>query len=105
MENYGTVKMYRQSWGFITQDTGGDIFFRRADVDCEPKRGQRVTYKIVSGTRGPRAVKVKLIEITSENWFEFLDLADGPRQKIKNDRAELRAEKLTAALRGSGGLR
>jgi cold shock CspA family protein len=85
MEKCGTIKVYQPSWGFISQDNGPDLFFRRSDFEksCTPQSGQRVSYHIAKGPRGLRAVKVRVLdaaEATWENWFEFIHIKPIPRK-------------------------
>ncbi len=59
----GTVKFFNASkgFGFITQDTGKDLFFHISEVQGqEPQDGDRVEYEVGEGNKGPCAVKVKV---------------------------------------------
>lgn len=107
----GTVKVYRPpGWGFIDQDRGPDLFFRRGDFEKThtPEPGQRVTYSVVKGPRGFRAVKVKVLDAAGAdetNWHEFIEAIPFPLQKLRDDQAESQREKNSSAMRGSKGLR
>lgn len=86
MENYGTVKLYRDRWGFIDVDGDPrDMFFRRDDVKggTMPKPGDRVSYLTKRTPQGPRAVKVRILdasEATADNWHEFIGCRPIPRK-------------------------
>lgn len=96
----GTVKFFRGHWGFCTQDTGGDIFFSHGDVDRTPKAGDRVTYEIVKGPRGDRAVNIRVVEITGENWHEHIGGFADPGRKLDQDRMESQREQVAAVRKG-----
>jgi CspA family cold shock protein len=53
-----------RGFGFITADDGSDIFFHSSGVLGIPfdslRPGQRVSFDIEAGTKGPRAVHVQL---------------------------------------------
>ena len=71
-------------------DGGLDIFFRRSNIKGNPKPGARVTYSITKGTRGPRAVKIKILDAskaTAANWFEFIGVR--PLQRKIEDETTL----------------
>lgn len=61
----GTIKRtYKEGWGFITADTGGDVFFHRSVLHGEPfeliEAGMRVAYTLgePKAGKGPRASAV-----------------------------------------------
>jgi len=60
----GVVKWFDESkgFGFIKSDDGEDVFVHHTGISGDGFRklaeGQRVTYKIVEGNRGPQAVNV-----------------------------------------------
>ena len=65
----GTIKTKtNKGFGFITTGTGEDMFFHRSSVEGvsfdELKEGQRVSYTVGQGPKGPRAENVKVIKIT-----------------------------------------
>ncbi len=61
----GTVKFFNESknFGFINGDDGQDYFVHRSGVE-EGKRireGDRVSFEVVEGDRGPKAEKVQVL--------------------------------------------
>ena len=60
----GTVKWFNDSkgFGFIEQDSGKDVFVHHSAIQAKGFRslqeGQRVTFDIVDGTKGPAAENV-----------------------------------------------
>jgi CspA family cold shock protein len=60
----GTVKWFNEQkgFGFITADDGQDVFVHHTSINQEGFRnldeGQRVTFEIVSGPKGPQASNV-----------------------------------------------
>lgn len=63
----GTVKWYdtQKRYGFITQRSGGDVFFHRNSIAEGEKPefpdGTPVTYKLEEGDKGPEAIEVARI--------------------------------------------
>ncbi len=60
----GTVKWFNpdRNYGFIERETGSDVYVHGSEVEGNKtlKEGDKVTFEIEQGDRGPRAVKVKL---------------------------------------------
>jgi len=60
----GTVKWFNDSkgFGFITKEDGGDIFVHYTEIKDNGfkslSEGQQVTFDIVDGPKGPKAVNV-----------------------------------------------
>ena len=60
----GTVKFFNASkgFGFITQDSGSDLFFHISEVQGqEPQDGDKIEYEVGDGKKGPCAVNVKVV--------------------------------------------
>jgi CspA family cold shock protein len=64
----GTVKWFNdeKGFGFITQDGGGDIFVHHTAIMMDGYRslneGERVSFEITEGQKGPAAANVKKAE-------------------------------------------
>ncbi|MCI5119867.1 MAG: cold-shock protein [Candidatus Electrothrix sp. AUS4] len=60
----GTVKWFNDSkgFGFIEQDGGSDVFVHHSAIQAEGFRslqeGQRVSFEVVDGAKGPAAENV-----------------------------------------------
>ena len=60
----GVIKWFNatKGYGFITRDSGGDIFVHHSDIHTEGYRtldeGQRVEFSVVTTDKGPRAQEV-----------------------------------------------
>jgi CspA family cold shock protein len=63
------VKWFNDSkgFGFITSDTGQDLFVHHTDIQAEGYRtleeGAKVEFEIVQGPKGPRAKNVTPIKV------------------------------------------
>ena len=63
----GTVKWFndKKGFGFIEQENGRDVFVHHSNIIATGfkslKEGDRVTFNIEQGKKGPTAVSVKLI--------------------------------------------
>jgi len=63
----GKVKWFneRRGFGFIEKDDGGELFVHHSVINAEGFRtlheGQRVSFDITQGTKGPAAENVKLL--------------------------------------------
>lgn len=64
--NTGTVKWFNEQkgFGFIAPDGGGaDLFIHHSNIDSQGFRtlteGQRVTFEVGEGRKGPEALKVR----------------------------------------------
>jgi CspA family cold shock protein len=58
----GTVKFYNESkgFGFITEESGNDIFVHATGLIDEIRENDSVTYDVTDGKKGPNAVNVKV---------------------------------------------
>jgi CspA family cold shock protein len=62
----GTIKrLTDKGFGFIETGTGNDLFFHMSAVEGvrfeDLKQGQRVSFNVGQGPKGPRAENVKVI--------------------------------------------
>ena len=59
----GTVKFFNadKGFGFITPDSGADLFFHISAVQGQqPRDGDKVEFEVGQGKKGPCAVNVKV---------------------------------------------
>lgn len=63
----GTVKWFNsdKGYGFIAQENGPDVFVHHSGIDAAGfkslKEGDKVTFDIQQGPKGPSAVSVKVV--------------------------------------------
>jgi CspA family cold shock protein len=63
----GTVKWFneRKGYGFIEQEDGPDVFVHHSGIDGSGfkslNEGERVTFDIEEGEKGPSAVNVRVV--------------------------------------------
>ena len=63
----GTVKWFseQKGYGFIEQEDGPDVFVHHSGIDSigfkSLKEGDRVTFDIEQGKKGPAAANVKIV--------------------------------------------
>lgn len=64
MPEQGTVKWYNdeKGYGFIVRENGADVFVHHASINAEGFRtlaeGDRVSFDVVEGRKGPEAKNV-----------------------------------------------
>lgn len=64
MTTEGTVKWFNESkgYGFITAESGTDVFVHYSAIEEDGFKtlaeGQRVSFEVVQGTKGPQASNV-----------------------------------------------
>ncbi len=64
----GTVKWFNETkgYGFIKKDDGQDVFVHYSDIEGDGFKtlaeGQRVSFEVVEGTKGPKATNVTRID-------------------------------------------
>jgi len=64
----GTVKWFNDSkgFGFISRETGDDVFVHYSDVQGggfrSLREGQRVEFSVEQGTKGPKATNVLALD-------------------------------------------
>ncbi|MFP4482401.1 MAG: cold-shock protein [Thermovirgaceae bacterium] len=64
MTTEGTVKWFNEAkgYGFITAESGTDVFVHYSAIEEEGFKtlaeGQRVSFEVVEGTKGPQASNV-----------------------------------------------
>lgn len=64
MRTEGTVKWFNEAkgYGFITADSGNDVFVHYSAIQQDGFKtlaeGQRVSFEIVQGNKGPQASEV-----------------------------------------------
>ncbi len=67
MRTEGTVKWFNESkgYGFITADSGNDVFVHYSAIQQDGFKtlaeGQRVSFEIVQGSKGPQASEVTAV--------------------------------------------
>ena len=67
----GTVKWFNEQkgYGFITQDTGADVFVHYSGIEGVGFRtlneGDRVEFEVVPGAKGPQAKAVRKLTATA----------------------------------------
>ena len=64
----GTVKWFNDTkgFGFIQSDEGQDVFVHQSEIQSDGFRtlneGDRVSFELTQGPKGPKAAQVKRIE-------------------------------------------
>ncbi len=64
----GTVKWYNEQkgYGFIEQENGRDLFVHYTAIRGKLKQGDKVSYELGEGKKGPCATKVKVVATASD---------------------------------------
>ena len=66
--NTGTVKWFNaeKGYGFISDEQGNDVFVHYSSIQADGfktlEEGQKVTFDITEGARGPQAANVKVVD-------------------------------------------
>jgi len=66
--NKGTVKWFnnQKGYGFISDEQGNDVFVHYSSIQADGfktlEEGQKVTFDITEGARGPQAANVKVVD-------------------------------------------
>jgi CspA family cold shock protein len=69
----GKIKrmVQERGFGFISADDGREIFFHRSGIEGTTfealREGQRVSFEVEKGQKGPRAVHVQLAEVAQSS--------------------------------------
>lgn len=62
----GTVKWFKDTYGFIEQDGGPDVFVHFSAITSDGYRtlrqGQRVSFEVIDDPKGPRAANVAVLD-------------------------------------------
>lgn len=63
----GTVKWFKNQFGFIAPDRGGkDIFVHHSAIEMDGyktlKEGQRVAFSVIRGEKGPQCESVEVLK-------------------------------------------
>jgi cold shock protein len=64
----GCVKWFndKKGFGFIEQENGPDVFVHHSNINASGfkslKEGDRVTFEVEKGPKGPSAVNVKIVD-------------------------------------------
>jgi CspA family cold shock protein len=67
VKTQGTVKWFNEAkgYGFITADSGNDVFVHYSAIQQDGFKtlaeGQRVSFEIVQGSKGPQASEVTAV--------------------------------------------